>query len=267
VLHCAGLEPVKVPQRRIRRLRDAVSEVNSMSVDRSTLVRRKLAAMAGGAGVAVAGLAAGSAAYADVHAFDNSALDFDWATFTDLDVTRAPLDQGSADVQSSFYQYLYEWFGGGYSDIEIWLAPTLPTPGRFANYRGELTTFAGGDSIGPGAFTDSYAQALGASFYGYTGSDPWTLYAGDGTPDYLGLRFEDSGAALHYGWMQVLWNGQESRFDALAWGYETDEEKLIGAGDTGGEIPEPGTLALFAVGAVALAVARRRQQRRSSQTA
>jgi hypothetical protein len=244
-----------------------------MSGDRSALVRRKLAALAGGAGVAVTGLTAGSAAYASVVAFDNSGLGYRWDTFNDLDVTRGPLDQGAAEAQTSFYQYFYEWLDPGYTDMEVWLCPSTPAPGRFANSYGQLATFGAGASIGPSAFTDSYAGALGASYYfAYTpygpsanGSPYWTIYAGDGAPDYLGLRFEDGGGALHYGWMQVLWNGDMECFDALAWGYETDEEKPIDTGDTG-EVPEPGTLALFAAGAAALVIARR-QQRRQTGTA
>jgi hypothetical protein len=64
--------------------------------------------------------------------------------------------------------------------------------------------------------------------------------------------------------MQVAWNPGAERFDALAWAYESDTDKPITVGD---EVPEPGTLALFAAGVAALAVLRRRQRRQPAQTA
>lgn len=87
----------------------------------------------------------------------------------------------------------------------------------------------------------------------YTG---YTYYSGfgselpEGQHTYLGLRF-DVGNGIQYGWIEVVRTGME--LDAFAWGYETDPGVPVAAG-----APEPGTLAMLAVGVGALAGRRRR---------
>lgn len=66
---------------------------------------------------------------------------------------------------------------------------------------------------------------------------------------YLGVRFTID-AAIHYGWIGVTRTGAD--LDAFAWGYETEPGVAIPAG-----IPEPGSLAMLALGATGL-LARRR---------
>lgn len=73
----------------------------------------------------------------------------------------------------------------------------------------------------------------------------------EGVPTYVGIRF-DLGAGTQYGWIGVTRDA--FAFDAFAWGYETQPGVPILAG-----IPEPGTLAMLALGAVG--VLRRRSLR------
>ena len=72
----------------------------------------------------------------------------------------------------------------------------------------------------------------------------------DGEQAYLGVRF-DLGSGWQYGWIGVVKNG--IALDAFAWGYETEPGVPIAAG-----IPEPTTLALFALAAGSLVIRRKR---------
>ena len=75
----------------------------------------------------------------------------------------------------------------------------------------------------------------------------------DGVQTYLGVRF-NPGDGFHYGWIGVTRTGASDEFlDAFAWGYETEAGVPIPAG-----APEPGTLALLAMGAVGVLSRRRR---------
>jgi len=89
-------------------------------------------------------------------------------------------------------------------------------------------------------------SGLGWNYYSYA-------YAGstfpEGVPLYLGVRF--NGPAWQYGWIGVE-RISGSELDAFAWGYETTPGVAIPAG-----IPEPGSLALLAFGALAVAGRRR----------
>ena len=93
-------------------------------------------------------------------------------------------------------------------------------------------------------------SGLGWNYYSYA-------YAGspfpEGVPLYLGVRF--NGPAWQYGWIGVE-RIDGNKLDAFAWGYETEPGVPIAAG-----APEPGSLALLAFGAGALASRRRKGKR------
>ena len=74
----------------------------------------------------------------------------------------------------------------------------------------------------------------------------------EGIPAYLGVRISNlaGGAGWHYGWIGVIRDA--GNLETFAWGYESDIDTPIAAG-----IPEPGTLAMLALGTVL--VARRRR--------
>lgn len=197
-------------------------------------------------------LASGNAAYADIMYFSNEDLNFTWNLDTNLDITKAWHQQGSAENRSSFFQYYYY---GAYPYVYL---VGRTSPSRFANTgTWGILSFAPGDLIGPST-SFSNSTPVGAYYYW---SD-WDVYIGDGAREYVGLRFEDAGGDMHYGWMDVMWNPGDERFDAYAWAYETEADKPIGAAEG---IPEPGTLAMFAVGAMALAAARARRRRKKAE--
>lgn len=230
-----------------------------------TDLRRKLLAVGGGAGIALASMAGGSSAYASVVRFDNSAGDYTWFLEEWLDVTRAPLDQDGSPNASSFLQYMYAFGGDGPSGREL----DFYGYGTVANNYGLVIPFDSGDEVGQDDFYSSYGWAAGARSFEGGGEGPqptndgWDVYVGSETPGYIGLRFIDDEEDNHFGWLKVLWNDPDERFDALAWAYETEDDTPIVIDDPE-SIPEPGTLALFALGAGALAVAARRRKRQES---
>ncbi|MFN3327068.1 MAG: PEP-CTERM sorting domain-containing protein [Bryobacteraceae bacterium] len=83
---------------------------------------------------------------------------------------------------------------------------------------------------------------------------------GNGTPSYLGLRFLISDND-HYGWAKVSVTTDlnfGSSFTIHDWAYQTQPDTAILAGEIG-EIPEPSSLALFALGAAGFAALRKRR--------
>ena len=88
-----------------------------------------------------------------------------------------------------------------------------------------------------------------APTYAYHVSFGSLLPVGEAT--YLGVRF-DIGSGYQYGWIGVEMDGATYELDAFAWGYETEVGVSVPAG-----APEPGTLALLAIGAGALLRRRR----------
>ncbi|MBN9660297.1 MAG: PEP-CTERM sorting domain-containing protein [Acidobacteria bacterium] len=87
---------------------------------------------------------------------------------------------------------------------------------------------------------------------------------------YMGLTFDISGVA-HYGWarLEVYGTGTPEVNGLLAQGqlnvrvmeyaYETNSRATIAAGQTTSTVPEPSSLAMFALGAAGLAAMRRRK--------
>ncbi len=194
----------------------------------------------GAMALAAAGaIAAGTQAYASPVRFDNlaGAGHFEWLSpsgqFTELDIVRAADDQPGSATSSSFGQI--NWFdelSRIYGSVEIVTHPVY-----------------GARLLSP---LDAGAQIpSGLAFHGYgniQSSYPGLLPEGD--PTYLGVRF-DLGSGNQYGWFGVVRTGYD--LDAFAWGYETDIGVSVAAG-----APEPGSLALLAFGAAALAKRRRR---------
>ncbi len=102
-------------------------------------------------------------------------------------------------------------------------------------------------------FGESIPSAFGWDTHGWsnhTALPTWHLPWDE--PTYVGVKI-DLGSGDQYGWIGVEFSSADLTLDTFAWGYETEVGVPIEAG-----VPEPGTLALLAFGALA---ATRRQRR------
>ncbi len=219
---------------RARRLRDHFRNPGT-SPTCGSAIRNGAAALA-----AAAVIAAGTQAYASPVRFDNpaGAGHFDWnasAGHEALNILDDAASQPSGvlfDV-GTFVRYSYPGYGetveaGGPNRI---LGITI-------SYYTRLSGVDAGELIPPGAPGASFGGAgfIDVTYPGYEGS-----LLSEGQQTYLGVRF-DQGGGNQYGWIGVVRTGLE--LDAFAWGYETEVGVPVPAG-----APEPGTLALLALGA------------------
>jgi len=231
---------------------------------------RTRAAKALAAGAAIA---AGTHAYAVPIRFDNpppgEPNHFEWGTgyayWNALYIHLPPQQQGNQNYSDPYGGFIRgprsvsrtaEWFYYGWHPAWVvagWFWEGLPNAdiqtdtGSYGNAWG----FSAGQTIpSPLAQWDHtpYGGSLGRV------RDPNTGFSliPQGVPAYLGVRISNlaGGAGWHYGWIGVIRNG--GNLQAFAWGYETELGTPIAAG-----IPEPGTLAALAFGAI---LAARRQR-------
>jgi hypothetical protein len=109
----------------------------------------------------------------------------------------------------------------------------------------------------------------GYSYY-YVEEGPYVESGGvlpidSGSPYYLGFDFTRSGNTF-YGWAQVetYVTANSAEVELIDYAYNNTPSTPILAGDEASPVPEPSSIALFAMGAAGLAVLRRRTQAHNS---
>jgi hypothetical protein len=205
----------------------------------------------GAALAAAAAIAAGTSAYADPIRFDNpaGAGHFNW--FDDapsqlsLDISLPAASQTGVDHNyPSEFLHLYGTDGSSLMRPST-AAGAAQTTGFYDYF---IAPFAASQLVPDAGFAWLATEsANGYAYYpGYGSELP------SSEPTYIGVRF-DPGDGTHYGWIGVTLDSTSHFLDAFAWGYETEVGVPIAAG-----APEPGSLALLAMGAVG-AMSRRRR--------
>jgi PEP-CTERM motif len=110
-----------------------------------------------------------------------------------------------------------------------------------------------GDPITLANTTDTVGGTLVQKNCCFSTTGPW---AGQGTaPAYVGLRFTASGQD-YLGWAQLSLNINNPSGTVIDWAYENTPATSINAG----AVPEPSTLALFALGAAGVLALRTRRK-------
>ncbi len=204
-------------------------------------------------------IAAGTAAYASPVRFDNPAHGeaghFHWAGPAGgpgniLDIVLPASDQPGSFYDLTTAEHRIDFTGTNsffnsfsyYGYVGLGVQATGDYYGAFA------LGFNGGDLIpNPSGFYDPLGDPAFTSnaMLAYSGFS----YLAEGIPQYLGMmiggQFAQYYGTAQFGWIGGVLTGAE--FEAFAWGYETDIMTPIPAG-----APEPGSLALLAMGAGAL---------------
>ena len=167
----------------------------------------------------------------------------------------------------------FVWYGGGSTGIGLQV--TGPAGGQ-SGATGPSDAF-GQENVGSFSLVQCYASGrvqattdpflvgvdagvlipsgIGWGTFGYANYPGYPSPLPYDEETYLGVKF-DLGPGDQYGWIGVVFSSADYTLDAFAWGYETDVGVPIPAG-----APEPGTLAVLAVGAAAVLARRRRAPR------
>ncbi len=142
----------------------------------------------------------------------------------------------------------YVFGGGPYQGVYVNFAPGKVV-GLFSGF-GYATALNTGDLIDATTTAGGPFQASLA----YGGNNPNAQF-NSVTGAFIGLEFPIN-ATSHFGWIRVDIDNAAGTFNIVDWAYEDQPGVGINAGDG---IPEPGSLALLAAGAVGLAAKRRRK--------
>ena len=204
---------------------------------------------------AVAVVAGGTQAWADPIRYDNPAgpghfvwYGADSSSPIGLEIISDAASQTGAFHGMGRFGQAFEPANGSSTVSGAW-------PGGLGDGELEVGGAYGDSLLGVDAGTDiPSGLAWRSTGYIWYPGDPLYLPLGEET--YLGVNFQMEDGT-HYGWIGVEMFLDETItaywLDAFAWGYETDAGVPIAAG-----VPEPGTLALLAIGAVGVLSRRRR---------
>ncbi|HUB79921.1 MAG TPA: PEP-CTERM sorting domain-containing protein [Bryobacteraceae bacterium] len=169
--------------------------------------------------------------------------------------------------------YVFNLSGPSAGDITLTAAPTTlgGDPGNIINFS-TANGAAVADDGGPFS-ADASALTFGETIDPTTGNwgtsgklgdyDTVTMASEDGvwTPGmdaYLGFYFQGTGGP-QAGWAEISMGAADASFDLISYAYETDANTPINAG----EVPEPSTMALVALGGAGLLALRRRRAARA----
>jgi hypothetical protein len=176
---------------------------------------------------------------------------------------------GPGVVTASSSPFNWDIDGDGTADFSFLVNDSTETPSfptiqvtalgsnSYTNVDGGADALTGGQIIDAGDTTGTGTATLQKAKLKETWKQfgPWP---GDGTSAYLGIQFDIDGN-MHLGWIQLSATAgtpSGGTLDLESFGYESDPE--VSQITTPGA-PEPSTLALLALGAAGLLVARKRK--------
>lgn len=196
---------------------------------KTTILNKKK--LAGYSAMAVAFMAAGSEADAQIVYVDITDVTVDIGFYIPLDLDGGGVDDFALIVNSFSSASLT--FVRGYGNLS---SITLGGPNNaMAGYDGSVFPYASaldsGNSIGPAAnfISNTYNYAFFASISGGATYGPWA----DETDKYLGIKFEIDGE-LHYGWIRLDVTVGPVSLTIKDWAYNSTPNEMIITGDIGG---------------------------------
>lgn len=202
--------------------------------DHSVVTSRKLSSYSAAAAVG---------AFVSPAAMDAEIIYTDLSPDVDVQLGVTPeinLDN-SAD---GYFEVAFITTGGNIQVRDAYSGNVLTTGGTYY-----VKGFTEGDEIGPGA---AEASDGGAHVAGTTGN--YNFFSGD--DKYIGVAFEIAGQ-VHYGWIGFEIDSTNPLHGIIRdYAYESVANTAITAGEK--PVPEPGSLALLAAGAGAMALRRRK---------
>ena len=210
---------------------------------------------------AAAVIAAGTQAYADPVRYEGPVGGLEWQDGVQLDVTLPAFLQGVVPPTAGSFQHDFEYqpmtyiYGYPYYYPVPGFADSMlagATNGEVGTSYGYVAPVNSGDLIGSGGLDFNSPARLFYDWIYYQHYDYSMIQPGDRA--YIGVRF-DPGDGVHYGWINLERQGGYTGYDVRvhAWGWETTPGQPIPAG----AVPEPGSLALLALGFAAVAGRRR----------